>query len=379
MLQQGKRMDFAALAAQYRRELTGNILPFWLKHSADPLLGGLFSCFDRAGTVFDERKYVWMMARQVWMLSKLHNELEPNAAWLASARAGMEFLEAHALNERGEVYFSLQRDGRPAFFQRKPYAAVFLALAWHEYGRAVDDRARQQKASEMFARIRAWIARPADLGRPLYGEGPPMSQLADIYVTAFLASELEQPEWLDALWPQLDQHFDTARGTCRENAGVADSPEARQFCAGSVFEVGWILLPHASPARQQQILAAMAGAHELGWDREHGGYYYFQDLDGRPPLALEANMKLWWVHVEALNAFAHAYELTRDPAWLARFQQAHGYTWAHFPDPAYGEWFGYLDRRGEPVNHMKGGPYKCCFHIPRALWLCSRIFNKLAN
>lgn len=49
----------------------------------------------------------------------------------------------------------------------------------------------------------------------------------------------------------------------------------------------------------------------------------------------------------------------------------------HFPDPGHGEWYGYLDRRGEVTHRFKGGPYKGCFHVPRALWLCWRLLQKL--
>jgi N-acylglucosamine 2-epimerase len=45
----------------------------------------------------------------------------------------------------------------------------------------------------------------------------------------------------------------------------------------------------------------------------------------------------------------------------------HEYTFSTFPDSKYGEWFGYCDRGGRVATEMKGGAYKCCFHVPRAL------------
>lgn len=32
-----------------------------------------------------------------------------------------------------------------------------------------------------------------------------------------------------------------------------------------------------------------------------------------------------------------------------------------------GEWYGYLNRQGEVLLHLKGGKWKGCFHVPRAL------------
>jgi N-acylglucosamine 2-epimerase len=371
-------MDLRATAELYRRELLDNVIPFWMQHSLDRERGGFFSCLDRDGSVFDQRKFVWMIGRQVWMLAKLYRQVEPRPEWRDAALHGMRFLEKHALDKEGRVYFSLTREGQPAFFQRKPYSAVFLALACNEVGWMAGDTKYVEDAQELFAQVRHWIAHPAELGRPHYG-GPPMSQLADIYVTAFLADELGEPWHIPACLAQLEHHIDAERKIFRENALVADSPEARQFCPGSVFEIGWILLRQTEdPAWRSRILEAMAAAHDQGWDQEYGGYYYFLDVDGRPPLMLEWNMKLWWPHCEALVAFAHAYEATGDNAWLERFQQVHDYTWSHFPDRGHGEWFAYLDRHGQPTHYLKGGPYKCCFHVPRALWQVSEIFTRLA-
>jgi N-acylglucosamine 2-epimerase len=81
--------------------------------------------------------------------------------------------------------------------------------------------------------------------------------------------------------------------------------------------------------------------------------------------------------METLVALLKGYRLTgRKDCW-DWFEQVHAYTWQHFPDPQYGEWFGYLDRRGEVLLPLKGGKWKGCFHIPRGLYLCMREFEKL--
>lgn len=62
---------------------------------------------------------------------------------------------------------------------------------------------------------------------------------------------------------------------------------------------------------------------------------------------------------------------------MALFDQVAKYTYSHFPDATPdrgpGEWFGYLDRKGRPTHEFKGGPYKGCFHVPRALWMVDRL------
>lgn len=78
-------------------------------------------------------------------------------------------------------------------------------------------------------------------------------------------------------------------------------------------------------------------------------------------------MKLWWPHAEAIYALVLAYRLTGEARWLRWLEQVDAYTYAHFADPQFGEWFGYLDRQGQPALTCKGGSYKGFYHVPRAL------------
>jgi len=88
-------------------------------------------------------------------------------------------------------------------------------------------------------------------------------------------------------------------------------------------------------------------------------------------------MKLWWPHTEALYAHLLNYALTGNEEDWNRFEQVHDYTFDHFPDPAHGGWFGYLDREGGRTHECKGAPYKGCFHVPRGLFLCWRLLRGL--
>ena len=98
---------------------------------------------------------------------------------------------------------------------------------------------------------------------------------------------------------------------------------------------------------------------------------------GFPPQQLEWDQKLWWVHIETLIAMIKGYQLTKDNRCLEVFKKVHQYTWSHFKDPKYPEWFGYLNRRGEVLLPLKGGKWKGCFHVPRGLYQCWKALEKL--
>ncbi|MGI6383938.1 MAG: AGE family epimerase/isomerase [bacterium] len=114
---------------------------------------------------------------------------------------------------------------------------------------------------------------------------------------------------------------------------------------------------------------------KFGWDKEYGGIYYFMDILGKPHIELQWNMKLWWVHCEALVATAMAYKLTGRQEFKEWFEKIHAWTWSRYPDPKYGEWFAYLDRFGNITHTLKGGKWKCFFHLPRMLLICSRLLE----
>jgi N-acylglucosamine 2-epimerase len=365
-------------AQRYRSELLDRVIPFWLRHSLDQQHGGYFTCLTREGSVYDSRKYVWLQGRAVWIFSKLYNELEPRQEFLDAARLILDFLRLHACDAQGRYYFSLTREGRPSFFQRKPYAAVFAMLGMLEFSKATNDAALRQQAVELFWQIRKWIDDPALLGRPSQ-----LPSLADVMVTASMASEIANvdpdPRYREVLRECLDRSrafYDPGRRIFLEHA-PADTPEGRLFCPGDSIEASWFLL-HASPDESMRalLLDSIEGALEFGWDKEFGGLYYFMDVDGFPPLPLESNMKLWWPHTEAIYAVVLAHSLTRDDKWLAWLERLDRYAFAHFSDSEHGEWFGYCDRRGNLTNTAKGNNYKGCFHVPRMLLLSYQILKR---
>jgi len=125
----------------------------------------------------------------------------------------------------------------------------------------------------------------------------------------------------------------------------------------------------------EKSISIMLQTLEYGWDKEYGGIFYFLDREEFPLQNLEWDQKLWWVHAEALVALAKGFVYTGDQRCFRWFEKVHEYTWAHFRDEAYGEWFGYLNRRGEVLIDAKGGKWKGCFHIPRALYQVWKTLN----
>jgi N-acylglucosamine 2-epimerase len=386
----------ADLAALY--EANGeNSLRFWLAHSLDPEHGGYWTCLDRGGQVYDTRKYVWLMGRAVWMFAKAYNELGRRPEHREASASILGFVRRFARREDGRYWFSLERDGRPAFYQRKPYGAVFVCIGLAEFARASGDGEYLDEAVGLFWRIREWIADPELVGRPRHG----LSQLADVMVTISMLQEImpshEDPRYPGLLNQMLDEalaHQHPELGVLVENipaAGRHDEsyPGGRLWCPGHSAEVSWFLLRildrYPDAAKQRRVLENLERSLTLGADPEFGGLYYFLDTRQRPMLELEWDLKLWWPHVEAIVAVAHAWRRTGDPRWLAWVRQLTDYSWKTFVDHAdadrplagtpAGEWFGYAARDGRITHNAKGNHYKGAFHVPRGMLYASREFR----
>jgi N-acylglucosamine 2-epimerase len=368
---------------RFRKDLVDSVIPFWLKNSLDREHGGFFTCMDRDGSVYDTKKYMWLQGREVWTFSRLYNQFERRPEFLEAAKLGLDFMRKYGKDPQGRVYFSLTREGKPFFYQRKPYGAVFVMLGLLEYSQASREGNYYEESVDLFWQIVKWIGNPELMDRPTLAGQMQASNLAHVMVLASMAIELakvdKDPKYLQIMQEAIDgvvKHYDPKRRILMENVPVDGRdisywPEGRIFNPGHSIEVAWFLLhmleffPNA--AHQKMALEALEGSMEFGWDKEYGGLYYFMDVAGKPTLQLESSMKLWWPHTEAIYALVLAYQLTREQKWLTWLDKVVDYSYKHFADPEYGEWFGYCDRQGNLTHTCKGGNYKGCFHVPRAL------------
>ncbi|MEN9224756.1 MAG: AGE family epimerase/isomerase [Thermostichus sp. HHBFW_bins_43] len=379
-----------------RQELWQQVIPFWLNYSLDRQCGGYFNCLDRNGQRYDDKKYVWLQGRQVWMLARLcrlYPEHPERQRWLEAALLGLNFLRRFAYRPQDQrVYFCLSREGQPIYLQRKIFSECFYVMALAECSRLFGDPSLIQEAEQMFAAIWSWVGHspssPLPLGRPRWPGSPAVSELAIPMILLNVIGELagsypEQEQWCLARIrlhhrPELRLVLETVA----LDGSLLNSPEGRLLNPGHAIEAGWFLLEYGERtgalegSLQTMALEMIAWSLQVGWDPEEGGLFYFLDREGYSPVQLEWSLKLWWPHCEALVATLAAFVTTGSLEWWRRFEQVADYTFAHFPDPEYGEWFGYLDRQGRVSQRFKGGPYKGCFHVPRALMLADRWLSR---
>jgi N-acylglucosamine 2-epimerase len=386
---------YADLAKLYRDTLFDNILPFWIDNSIDREDGGYFTCLDRAGKVYDTDKFIWLQNRQVWVFSMLCERVEKKPEWLAVAKHGADFLAKNGRDKEGNWYFSLDRRGAPLTQPYNIFSDCFAAMAFSKYALVSGEESAQKIALEAYQNV----LRRKDNPKGIYSKAYPGTRsLKSLAVPMILANLSLEMDWLlpsdrldkildDTVAEVMGDFYDRQRGLMYEfvtpDGGHLDCFDGRLLNPGHGIEAMWFIMDIAERRGDRSTIdlavEIVINILNFAWDKEYGGIYYFLDAEGHPPQQLEWDCKLWWVHLETLVALAMGYRLTGNNECWQWYQKVHEYTWQHFADADYREWFGYLDRQGKVSLNLKGGKWKGCFHVPRAMYLCWQEFDRLAT
>jgi N-acylglucosamine 2-epimerase len=300
----------------------------------------------------------------------------------------------HGRDESGAYYFALDREGRPIIAPYSMGSEFFAIMACAALYRATGEDLHKDAALASVANVLGRLENPkGQWNKRLAADRKRVAHdmhMARINVGLVLGECIDVPGLDDMVAESveliLNRFYRPEYGMVFENLNPdfsidLDSCDGRLVCPGHALESAWFILKYAG-ARKRHDLAEKACALvksvlEKGWDSEHGGIFYFLDALGRPSPNLDWDMKLWWVHAEALVAALSAYATDGDAEMLKWFRRIDEWTWRHFPDAQYGEWFGYLNRRGETTHLLKGGRWKTFFHLPRALMECIFILEKM--
>ncbi|MCI5987561.1 MAG: AGE family epimerase/isomerase [Prevotella stercorea] len=384
-------------AESYKKDLTENIMPFWMKYGLDRENGGVYTCVDRDGSLMDTTKSVWFQGRFAFICSFAYNNVEKNQEWLDAAKSTLEFIEKHCFDEQGHMYFSVTAEGKPLRKRRYVFSETFAAIAMSEYALATGDQHWAKRAIQVFEDTQRFLATPGFL--PAKFEADVKLQghsivMILINVGSCIRKVVDDPK----LTQQIDESIEKLRKyfihpefkclleTVGENGEFIDTNMTRTINPGHCIETSWFIMEEAKLRGWDKPMLDMAlqvfdWSWDWGWDKQYGGIINFRDCKNLPPQDYSQDMKFWWPQCETIIASLYAYLGTGDEKYLYRHERISEWTYAHFPDAEYGEWYGYLHRDGTVAQPAKGNLYKGPFHIPRMMikgyMLCQEILKKL--
>ena len=375
---------------------------FWLKNGMDHKYGGVYTCLDRKGEIYSTDKSVWMQGRCGWIFAYLCHMYGSRPEWLEASKSCLDFLEEHCINHDagGRMYFTVTEDGRPLRQRRYYFSEAFYAMANGEYYGVTGEREhldRARRAYDLYWDLAHGMPDPTGLGPKTIPEtrtgrafGIPMIILNVTSVLLRVDPErraLYEERAAQCVDEIFKYHVKPELKCVLENVAEDGTPrlyytEGRTVNPGHDIEGVWFLLEHAKRTGDKELVEKAAQifdwAIEAGWDNEYGGLLYFTDCLKKPPEAYEHDMKLWWPHNEIMISSLMLYRDTGREEYLDWFDKTLEYCKAHFADPEYGEWYGYLRRDGLPTQpSTKGSTFKGPFHLPRALIMCDAMLGQL--
>ena len=384
-------------AESYKKDLTENIMPFWMKYGLDRENGGVYTCVDRDGSLMDTTKSVWFQGRFAFICSFAYNNVEKNKEWLDAAKSTLEFIEKHCFDEQGHMYFSVTAEGKPLRKRRYVFSETFAAIAMSEYALATGDQHWAKRAIQVFEDTQRFLATPGFL--PAKFEADVKLQghsivMILINVGSCIRKVVDDPkltQQIDESIEKLKKYFIHPEFKCLletvgENGEFIDTNMTRTINPGHCIETSWFIMEEAKLRGWDKPMLDMAlqvfdWSWDWGWDKQYGGVINFRDCKNLPPQDYSQDMKFWWPQCETIIASLYAYLGTGDEKYLYRHERISEWTYAHFPDAEYGEWYGYLHRDGTVAQPAKGNLYKGPFHIPRMMikgyMLCQEILKKL--
>jgi len=383
------------LIETYRDGLLEDTLPFWIEHGVDRAHGGFLTALDRDGSLLDSDKGMWQQGRFTWLLATLHNTVERRPEWLELARHGIDFIRQHGFDRDGRMFFQVTREGKPLRKRRYVFTEAFASMALAAYALAASDDGAAQQARDLFRLFIRYGSTPGLLPPKSIPETRSVKSIGVPMVTINVAQVLretldDEPFCTEAIDRCLDEirrdflkpDIECVMETVGPGGELIDHFEGRTLNPGHALEAAWFVL-HEARRRGNDRGLIETGCSMLdwmwkrGWDTEYGGILYFVDVNGLPVQEYWHDMKFWWPHNEAIIATLLAYQLTGDEKYAEWHRLVHDWAYTHFPDPEYGEWYGYLHRDGRLSVRLKGNLWKGPFHLPRMQWYCWQLLETM--
>lgn len=383
-------------AESYKTDLTENIMPFWMEHGWDKVNGGVYTCLDRDGSLIDSTKSVWFQGRFAFICAYAYNNVEKNPMWLEAAKSTIDFIEKHCFDENGRMYFSVTAEGKPLRMRRYVFSETFAAIAMSEYALATGEQKYAERALQIFKDTQRFLTTPGILA-PKFEESVQLQSHSIIMILINVASCIRKvindpklTEQIDESIAKLKKYFIHPEFKCLletvgKNGEFVDTCMGRTINPGHCIETSWFILDVAKQRGWDKEITDMAlqifdWSWDWGWDKQYGGIINFRDCRNLPVQDYSQDMKFWWPQTETIIASLYAYLATGDDEYIYKHQRISEWTYTHFPDAEFGEWYGYLHRDGTVAQPAKGNLFKGPFHIPRmmikAYSLCHEILNK---
>jgi mannobiose 2-epimerase len=378
------------LKSELHRELTENILPYWINRMVDEENGGFYGRIDGREQLHKQaNKGVVLNARILWTFSAAYR-IEKNPQYLAIAERAYQYIFDRFIDkENGGVYWELDYKGNPVNTRKQIYAQGFALYGYSEFYRATGKPEALDIAIEFFKIIEKHAYDPERGG---YFEAFQRNWLPieDMRLSAKDANEvksmnthlhiLEPYTNLLRVWKdpalikaqkeliQIFCDYIIHPVNCHLNLFFDEqwNSKSKIISFGHDIEAVWLLY-EAAETMQDEILTKRVKSWVI--QVIESAYEGLQE-DGSMIYESEGNHtdkdRHWWVQAETVVGSIYAYRMTENTRYLAAAKKCWKYIQSFIRDKENGEWVWSAYPDGKQ-NHTddKAGLWKCPYHNAR--------------
>ncbi|HEX4796592.1 MAG TPA: AGE family epimerase/isomerase [Humisphaera sp.] len=407
---------YLRIAAEAEANLQKQILDKWFPVADDDQAGGFYENYREDWTREQTgQKSIVYQSRLTWLSAGAAMRYPAKVQmYAAQSRRGAAILADKLWDkERGGFYWQVDDAGKPS--RQRPNEKHVYGNAFGMYALATNYQLTHDTAAlELAKKTFDWLeehahdARNGGYFEALTLEGKPIDSTTrgnDAIGTAFGRKSmnthihlLEALTTLYAVWPddkvrtRLEEVYELGLTKIYSDPGYLRlfftpdwTPIETRDSFGHDIETAFLLAEAAAAlGKPDDARAWTAGrklvdhALEIGFDREHGGFYNEGALDG----SNMAKEKIWWVQAEGLNALLLMHERfgMENPKYWDAFVQQCDFISKHQIDATHGGWYSTVRPDGTSIpNRNKSDMWTEGYHQGRSMLSVSGMLRKMAG
>ena len=374
---------------KFKKELTDNILPFWIEKMQDTEHGGFYGRIDGNEILHPKaNKGAVLNARILWTFSAAYRILKKEE-YLKIAERAFHYIKDYFIDKtHGGVYWELDYWGNPVNTKKQTYAQGFALYGFSEFYRATGNPEALAMAKEFFFLLEKCF--DTKLGGYLEAYTHDWQPIEDVRLSDKDANEkktmnthlhvLEPYTNLCRIWDD-EQLKDAQRNLIQIFTDkILDSKtnhlnlffdeewnvKSTAISYGHDIEAAWLLYEAAEVLGDKQLTdkiktlsLKIADAASEGLQTD-GSMIYEKD-GNHTDLA-----RHWWVQAEAVVGYMYAYKISDNVYYKEKAKQVWTYIQQSIIDKSNGEWhWSRLADDSINTRDDKAGFWKCPYHNGR--------------
>ena len=390
------------LKSEVNKNLTENILPYWMKNMADPVNGGFYGKIDIQEKKYpEEDKGGILNDRILWTFSSAYR-ITKDTSYLTIAKRAKDYILAHFMDQlNGGTYRSVTSKGEPSDLRKQTYSQSFFIYSLSEYFRATGDKIALEAAKEIYNSLEKYAVDPRMDGyfevfdrkwkrthELLIGE----KSVKDVKTMNTHLHLMEAYANLYRVWPDpkvgarlknlilifTDKIIDPQTSHLKVFLDDDWHSTSTTHSYGHDIEASWLLVEAAQILADQTLLKKcetislkIADAASEGLQPDGSLISEKNYLTGDVNYSRD-----WWPQAEAIVGLMNAYELSGEEKYLTNAIKCWNYTNKNLVDHKNGEWFSAVSATGTISKGDKAGFWKCPYHNGR---MCMEVMERFSK